>query len=359
MKKLNNMYLWLGVITVASTLAVWISAGLNTVYQNFDGPFYIVVAKTWYNHDLIRNLFSFKLPLEYYPAHFPLYPMMLGLVSLLGLDHLQAMLVVNLVMTVITAGVFYKIAVNLGWESPFWAVFAWLFWWPRMWAVRSVGSPESLFILGIILSLYFFQTKKYFWAGVAGSAAVLTKSPGILLLITYFLILILQFIKEKKINWQAWPVLMIGVTLAGLFYYFQLKTGDFWAYFHTGDNIHLQIFPFRVFDSNQPWVGDFWLEDVIWVYLIAGIGVYRAMKKNQVWGMFGAVFFAVIMFVSHRDISRYSLPLVPVVLLGFSDLLAKKEVKWLLALMVIPLFFYTINFISHNTISIADWRPLL
>lgn len=335
------------------------AAGLPAVYQNFDGPFYVVVAKTWYNQNLIGNLFSFNLPLEYYPAHFPLYPLLLGAVSWLGLNHLQAMVLVNLCVTVVTAVVLYRIGQKLGWESPFWMTFAWLFWWPRMWAVRSVGSPETLFILGVISSLYFFQTKKYFWAGICGSIAVLTKSPGVLLLVAYGIWLIVNYIKTKKIEWKIWPVSLIGITLAGLFYYYYLKTGDFWAYFHTGDNIHLQLMPFKVFDSTQPWVGGWWLEDIIWIYLVGGIGIYRALKKNLVWGLWGVVFYTVILFVSHRDISRYSLPLVPVVLLGFSDLLAKKEAKWVLMLLVIPLFFYTINFITHNTISIADWRPLL
>ncbi len=346
-------------VAILSTLAIWVVLGMPKIYQNYDGPFYLVVAKAWYNKDLIRHSFSFALPLEYYPAHFPLYPMLIDLFALAFLNHLQAMVAVNLIISAAGAAVIYKTAEKMRWESPFWTGLAWLFWWPRMWAVRSVGSPESLFVTAIVLSLYFFGKRKYWLAGLAGSAAMLTKSPGILLLAAFGMWLVVNYIKTKKWDKDIWPVALIGLTALGLFYFFYLKTGDFMAYFHTGDNIHLQILPFRVFDSSQLWVGSFWLEDIIWIYLIAGIGVYRALKKNLVWGGFGLIFYLTLLFVSHRDISRYSLPLVPVVLLGFSDLLARKEVKWALALAIIPLFFYTLNFVNNNTLTIANWAPFL
>lgn len=182
---------------------------------------------------------------------------------------------------------------------------------------------------------------------------MLTKSPGILLFGAYGLVFL------RKLNLKMWPVLLIPVAIGGLFYFYYLQTGDFWAYFHSGDNIHLQALPFRVFDSSQPWVGDWWLEDVLWIYLVGGIGVWRALKKNPVWGYFGVMYFLSILFVTHRDISRYSLPLVPVVLLGLSEVLERREVKWALAAMLVPLFFYTVNFLSHNTVAISNWTPFL
>ena len=44
---------------------------------------------------------------------------------------------------------------------------------------------------------------------------------------------------------------------------------------------------------------------------------------------------------------------------GLAEIFERKEVRWVLVLMVIPLFFYTLNFVSHNTLLIADWTPLL
>jgi len=329
-------------VAVASTVAVWAAVGMRTVYQNYDGPYYAAVAKCFYNKECLGTSFDFPLKLEYYPAHFPLYPALMRLIGPMGL--IRGGVLINLLAAVAGTIVTYEVA-----GRKVWAGLAWLFLWPRMWAVRSIAGPETLFILFIVLSLYFFQKGKYWASGILGVLAVLTKSPGILLFGVYI----------SNWNKKAWPLLMIPAALVGLFYYYQIRTGDFLAYFHSGDNIHLQALPFRVFDSSQPWVGTFWLEDILWVYLVGGIGVIRAIRKNKIFGTFGAVFYATILFVSHRDIARYSLPLVPVVLLGLSDVLEKKEVRWALGLLLVPAFFYTVNFLIHNQLPIADWGPFL
>lgn len=347
-------------VTVVSTVAVWITVGLTTVRQNFDGPFYAVVAKSWYNPDIIRVNFSFPLPLEYYPAHFPLYPALMRLVDeFSGIGYLNAGLIINLLATVGVAWGLYYIGKKLKFPAPLLVSLVWLFWWPRIWAVRSIASPETLFIFFIIFSLYFFEKRKFALAGIAGAAATLTKSPGILLFVAYSAWLVAEYIKTKKVRWQTWPILLIPISLFLLFSFYYLQLGDFWAYFHSGDNIHLQALPFKIFDSTQPWVGDFWLEDVLWVYLVGAIGVWRAWIKNRVWGWFGIGFYLSLLFVSHRDIGRYSLPLVPIVLYGLAEIFAKKEVRWALALAIIPLFAYTTNFLSHNTVAISNWAPFL
>ena len=337
----------IALISVLSTLALWLPVGMTKIYENFDGLYYVVIARSWYDKEFIGKNFAFPLPLEYYPAHFPLYPVLIRLLGVVSYPN--AMLAINLIATVAAALVIYKIFAEFKWGNPLWVSLVWLFFWPRMWVVRSVGSPETLFILWVILSLYFFQKKKYFWSGVVGALAVLTKSPGILLFPV--------FILASKFDKKIWPTLLIPAALVAVFGFYYLRTGDFWAYFHSGDNIHLQLLPFGVFDSNQPWVGNWWLEDVWWIYLIGAVGVVRAFRKSVVWGWFGAVFYTVILFVSHRDIARYSLPIVPVVLLGLADLLEKKEVRWALALMLIPLYFYSLNFITHNAAAISDWTP--
>ncbi|MBI2008233.1 hypothetical protein HYS82_01095 [Candidatus Amesbacteria bacterium] len=330
-------------VAVASTVAVWTVVGMKTVYQNYDGPYYAAVAKCFYNKDCLGKSFDFPLKLEYYPAHFPLYPALIRLIGVIGL--IRAGVIINVLVAAAAAMVVYEVS-----GRKLWAGLTWLFFWPRMWAVRSIAGPETLFILFIVSSLYLFDKKKYLYSGIFGTLAVLSKSPGILLFIAYLVM------KPSK---KAWPVFLSPLGLLGVFGLFGVMTGDFLAYFHSGDNIHLQALPFRVFDSSQPWVGTFWLEDILWVYLIGLIGVIRAIGKNKVFGVFGAVFYTTILFVSHRDIARYSLPLVPVVLLGLSDVLDKKEVRWAMVLLAIPMFFYTVNFLIHNQLPIADWRPFL
>ena len=318
--------------------------GFKTIYQNFDGPYYLVVAKGWYDKATIGKYFSFNLPLEYYPAHFPLYPIAIKLISWLPLlNPLKSMLLINLGATAASAIVFFEILKNKKVPHALFMALVFLFVWPRMWAVRSIGSPETLFILWILLSLKYYELKKYLFAGIFGSLAVLTKSPGILLFIVYGWMIIEDFIKNKQIDFKMWPIKLIPLALLLLFVFFKIQTGDFLAYFNSGDNIHLQAVPFKI----------------IWIYLIGGLGVYYAFQKDRLWGIFGMVFYSVILFVSHRDIARYSLPLIPVVLYGFSDLFKRKEVRIALILLIIPLYFYTLNFLTHNTVAISDWAPFL
>lgn len=350
------------IITAAalfSTLLLWAPAGMQKVYENFDGPYYLVVAKTWYDKTLIGSQFSFPIPTEYYAAHFPLYPALIDLASTFGINHLWSMILVNLAATIFGANVLYHIAAEKKWGNPLFVSLAWLFFWPRMWVARSIGSPETLFISFIMLSLYTFEKKRYWQAGLFGMLATLTKSPGILLFATYGIWAMLNCAKTKKIEWKAWPTLLIPLALGGVFYFMGMRTGDVLAYFHSGDNIHLQLLPFRVFDSSQSWVGNWWLEDILWIYLISLVGVIRAFRKSRIWGIWGAVFLSAIAFVSHRDIARYSLPLVPTVLLGFADIWEKKEAKWVAAAMIIPLYFYSLNFLLHNIVAISDWAPFL
>jgi len=347
------------VVILVSTAVVWLPVGREKIYENYDGPYYVAVARSWYNKEILGRNFSFPIPLEYYAAHFPLYPALINAISAFGLNRLQAMLAVNLAATAAAAMVIYKVVEVQKWGNPLWVALAWLFVWPRMWAVRVVGSPETLFVLWIIASLYFFQKRKFWQAAIFGSLAVSTKSPGILLFPAYLLWWGENFMKTKKWEGKIYPILLIPAALAAVFGLFWLRTGDFWAYFHSGDNIHLQLLPFKVFDSSQSWVGNFWLEDVLWIYFIGALGIYHAFKKSRVWGWWGAVFFVSILFVSHRDISRYSLPLVPIVLVGLSEFLNRKEVRLTLLLFLIPAYLYTVNFVSHNFFPISDWGPFL
>jgi hypothetical protein len=346
-------------------------SGMQSIVANYDGPLFLVVAKSFYDPATISENFEFPLPSEYYAAHFPAFPILIKILSpFLGFPY--SMLFVTLASSAL-AIYFFNLFIRQyveGKNATFLTIFFALF--PARWLiVRSVGSAEPLFLAATIASVYFFQNKKYLWAGVWGAVAQLTKSPGILLFVAYFLAFFGPRLKNLATtsftNWfkeiqaaKFLPILLIPASLLGIFAFFQIRMGDFFAYFHSGDNIHLLFPPFQVFNYSAPWVGTFWLEEIIFVYLIGALAVSTLAKKEKgIVYYFSLIFFISLLFVSHRDIIRYALPLAPFAIAAFSDTLIKKEFKIAFAAVIIPIFLYSLAFISRNVMQISNWSSFL
>jgi hypothetical protein len=64
-------------------------------------------------------------------------------------------------------------------------------------------------------------------------------------------------------------------------------------------------------------------------------------------------------FVVHRDIARYSLPIAPIAIAGLSPYLESKYFKIGLAVIIVPIFLFSWNFILQNVQPIMDWTPFL
>jgi len=367
---------YLILLVIAFTLVVWLpfftkaklpgwemdfSTGTKLLWQNYDGPNYLIVEKTWYNKEAIMSEFSSPLPAEYYPAHFPMYPAIISVFDIF-LKGPTAMLMATLLGSVLCFWMFYKYLKDFKIsKNAFWLCLVFLILPARWVAIRAVGSPEPWFIFFILASLYNYRNKKYWIAGLFGLLAQLTKSPGILLLGAYGIDFLVQSWKTKRIRIEILPVLVQAAAVPLLFWFFGVRTGDFWAYFNSGDNIHLFWPPFSVFaPKGQIWVGNFWLEDVIWTWIIFGIGILKLKKRGlRVEHFFAGLFFLSTLFVAHRDISRYILPAAPFVLMGWDRLIQKKEFKYLLLLMIVPIIIFNWNFLLNNMSPIADWAPYL
>lgn len=344
--------------------------GMATIVANYDGPLFLVVAKTFYDPAAITQNFSFPLPVSYYPAHFPLFPAMIKLFSLItGFPY--AMLTVTLLSSFLALYFFNKFIRDYTEKNnSLWLTFLFAIFPARWLIVRSVGSAEPMFLASTIASIYYFKKEKYLKAGIWGIMAQLTKSAGIILFVSYLAAIIFpklskaatqpfgKWIKSLELK-KIFPILLIPLSLLGLFIFYKTNVGDFLAYFHSGDNIHLFFPPFQIFNYSQPWVGTFWLEEVIFVYLFGILGVLTLAKNKDVIFWFTAIFFISTIFVSHRDIIRYSLPIVPFLIAAFSEALIKKEFKIAIGLLIIPIYLFSLAYISQNVMPISDWSPFL
>ncbi len=337
------------------------SQGTQILWQNFDGPNYLIAEKTWYNKEEIKKEFSNPLPAEYYPAHFPLYPAVITVFDSV-LKGPTAMLLATFVGSILLFLMLYKYLTEFKLsKNPFWLCLVFLILPARWVAVRSVGSPEPWFLLFIVASIYFFRKEKFWLAGLFGFLAQLTKSPAIILLGAYGVYTLIESVKQKRIQFKYLPLLTQILAVVFLFWFYGVRTGDFWAYFHSGDNIHLFWPPFSVFSPlGEHWVGSFWLEDVIWTWLVFGLGIMKLKdKKFNIEFLFAGLFFLSTLFVAHRDIGRYIIPAAPFVLIGWDKLIQKKEFKIVLGILLIPIILYNWNFILNNIAPVADWAPYL
>ena len=361
-------YLILTSIVLISSLVLWKSVGFLTIYKQYDGPLYIVPAKTLYNPKAIENLhLETSLSNKYFAAHLPLYSFLIRAIREIGviggiggkLGYLKAMVGVNLLATIGLVLFFYYLLKKFKLTKNPLILASVLLFLPRFLVVRTVGAPESLFMLLILLSLFFFEKTQFWLAGLFGGLATMTKTPGILLFAGYGLVFVEKFIKTRKINWNWLGIILIPLGLLGVFGLYAKQYGDFSAYFHSGDNIHL-TFPFAVFNFQKNWVGTAWLEEIIFYYFMYGLAIINLRdSKYRSFFYFGLVFFIATLFVQHRDISRYSLPLLPLALIAFEKFFTSKKFFIIFLILLPAIFIYAWNFLLYNVMPISDWAAFL
>lgn len=339
------------------------SAGFLSIYRNYDGIEYIIIAKSFYLPNLLVQIPQ-SSPANYFPSHFPLYAVFIALFAPV-LGYLKSMLFVSILFTILSAYVFYHLVKDFELTShPLFLSLVFLILPARWIIVHSVGSAEPIFIFFTILTVYFFQQFEqkskpvYIWlSGLSLFFTQLSRPPASLLFLALGIYILTRHIKDKQIYkmFRYSPLILGPLALLLMFVWFQIYLGDFWAYFHSGDNIHLTFPPFSVFNKNQFWVGDIWLEDIIYIFLLGFAGGLTLLKsKLPVAGYFVLVYLTATIFVAHRDIARYSLPIASFVLIAFEKYINTKQFKLALIIIALGLYLYSENFLITNTAPIAN-----
>lgn len=327
---------------------------LETIYQNYDGPNYLAISKCGYKFECLAKSFALPLPLEYYPAHLPGYPALIKFFDFFTTGP-KAMLLATLSGSLFLTYAFYQfLRLFIKPEKSFWLSVIFLFLPARFLVLRLVGAPETWFVGLTLASITAFKTKKYFLSAVFATLAQLLKSPGIILFAVYAFVLLKQNNLKKIL-----PYFLIPITGFLIFYLYYLQTGDFFAYFNSGDNHHLTLLPFSVFVSNQSWIYTIWLEELVYIFILVFLGLkflYKKFKVDIIF-LYPLLFTLATIMVAHRDISRYISPVYPFIILAFHKAILKN--KFILLLIVPAVFLYAINFIIGNTIAISNWAPYL
>ncbi len=343
-------------------------ASMKTIVQNFDGLNFLAIVKSHFYQPDELNQFGaiIERPPIYFTAHYPGYALVIGIFDL-WLDGPQAVLasiILGNILLSIGLYQFFKLIFKDK-NKAFYLSLISLFLPARMLVIRGVGSTETYFIFFSLMSLIAAIKQKHWLAGFWGGLGVITRSPGILLFGGY----VLFYLRKYKTNLSLFiktiiPYLLIPLSLIGVWLFYGWRFGSFWAYFHSGDNLHLYWPPFQVFGSNQKWVSGMWLEDIIYIYLIFSLGLYLFWQKVkgttlEIAFYWASIYFGVILLVVHRDIARYSLPIAPVVIAGYGFHLKKSKYEWWWLWLVIPIMLWSWQFGLHNIQPIANWKPFI
>ena len=339
---------------------------LDNVFRYWDGPLYLIVAETFYNTSSPAiSTFSHLSP-EYYAAHFPGYPATIRFFSYI-FGYPVGMLDATIVATSLAIWVFYLLLRDLGLSrnKALWLGTVFIFLPPRWLIYHSVGASEPLFILSFISFILFFRRQQYWLAGLAGVVAVLTRSPGILLLGVFLLIVAWRYYKAspRPSLWtvtrrQLLPMAPFAAAPLLLFGLFQIQYGDFFAYFHSGDNIHLTGAPFASIWPSI--VGYNWSEATLWVYLLHAIGILLLWNHGRRdLALFAGALYVPLIFVAHHDLVRYMLPIFPLMLIAFERLISAKEFRLAMLLIVPAIYIYTWSGVQTNLAPAGEMDQLL
>lgn len=373
--------------------------GIFNVLGNWDGPHYLLIAISLYDHNELGKRLFMSLPIEYYYNHFPLYPLFIRAIS--GLfGYIWSGLFINLLFGFLTNLVFYLYAKKMSKHAVILTLLFTIF--PaRFWVVRSIIAPETMMLFFILASIYLYESKKYLLSGLSGAFSVFTKFQAIHLfpsqLITeiekqffpnFFTNLKTQLLSRKQnffgyisnikfhftkqnvksiytkileiINVTKYTWLIFG-GLFLVFGFFYLSTGDWLTYFHSQKVNKLPVgLPFSQFNYQSVWASTGWLEDIVFYY--AGIFlllISLSISKKRLWFWFCLTYSTMIILIPQRDITRLVMPLTPFFFLQFQKFFTSKRVLLMFILILPAMYMYTLNFMMHNQAPVADWALIL
>lgn len=359
-----TVFFWLIFYFHLPSLIGYGPTSLETVFANYDGPNYMAISKCGYDKSCIGSSFSLPQPHEYYPAHFPGLPWLIKFFAFFTSTP-KAMILSALFGSLFLTYVSYHFYLMfVGPSTSFWLTIVSLFLPARLLILRVVGAPETWFIGLTLSSIIFFRKKQYLFAAVFAALSQFFKSPAILLFTVYGLLFTKELLQGKNL-WRSvknyCSFLLIPLVVLLIFSLYQLQTGDFLAYFHSGDNFHLNWLPYQIFISAKSWIGTIWLEDAIYIYFIIFYAAYRLYKKYKfdIIAVYPLVFSLAVALVAHRDLSRYASPIYPFAILATRQFLLKKSFRTIFYLIVPAIILYATNFIVNNTAPISDWAPYL
>lgn len=332
--------------------------GMEYVYRNWDGPGYLVVAKTFYNVDLINKINPFPfLAATHYAFQFPFYPFFIRLFSFIGYDE-SMIFVSQLFALLFSIALYYLVKITNPRANALLVAILSIFYTPRWFIVSHVGSTEPQFLFFITLFMIFAYKRRYTVSAVFAALAQLSKPQGIIFFIGIALWFVFVIISRKESLLESLkhflPYLLIPIALILVFTIYFFQYGNFFIFLQNPAFPTMQLPPLKVLVAKDImgftlgfWTG--WLEFVVYNYILYLAGIVTLFtKKFYFLGLVALVYFIPVLTFVQADMARFILPIMPFIFLGFSDSLSKKPVYITLFLSLPMIFVFTVGYINYN-----------
>lgn len=205
-------------------LPTWIGYLEYSLIQNFmhwDAAWYVRIA----NEGYFGNQAA---------AFFPLYPYMIrGLNELSGLSYqVSGLLIANVAFLLALYLLIRLLAIDFSKQVTL-RTLTLLIAFPTSFYFSAVYT-ESLFLFWTVGSFYFARNRNWWWVGIFGFFASLTRNTGILLILP----IVYEYLAERNFDWRRInsDILPIVLIPTGVFAYMLLltnKIGDPWGFVHA------------------------------------------------------------------------------------------------------------------------------
>lgn len=186
-------------------------------WANFDGEHFVALAQFGYQ--------------QYTQAFFPLYPWLISFGRYFSGDTLFSLTAGGIAVSslaLVGALIFLYKLLRLDYDRMFsLGVIGILLLFPTSFYFNAVYS-ESLFLMLITGSFFFFRKKKYFWSGVFGFLASLTRVFGILIFMSLFIEILIYKVPLRKSFW----IFLIPFGLFSYMTYLYYSVGDPLAFYN-------------------------------------------------------------------------------------------------------------------------------
>lgn len=309
---LTYFVIWMLSLTFISYLGYFIQSGATlegfiTKLGNWDGAHYLDIAKNGYRED-------------YQYAFFPLFPLILRLISQVTQNYFATAIFLNLTATLLAISIFFKL-VQLEFNKKIAeksVIFLLAF--PTSFYLLTAYS-EGLFLLFVSLAFYFFKKDKFLYSVIFASLASATRLAGLAVVLA----LLFEILLNRKLKGKNWLILLAPSGFVSYCVYLYISVGDPF-YFLTAqlhwlrtlsvpgmaiwDNLRIISFPGFVF--RYPTLA------INLIFTIFGIGmVIRSFRfLPPLYGIYGIISLILPLATSTlMSMPRFLLPIFPIFVL--------------------------------------------